>query len=81
MNDEQLESLWVRIKGKFNMADAVVGVKYRPPNQKEEVDEVFCKHLEVGSLSTALVLLGSFSHPGICWIRNLARHAVISAMR
>ena len=26
MNDEQVESLWVRIKGQANMGDTIVGV-------------------------------------------------------
>lgn len=35
--------LWVRIRGKANSADIQVGVCYRPPNQDEEADQVFCK--------------------------------------
>ena len=31
-------SLWVRIRGKANKADIMVGVCYRPPNQDEEAD-------------------------------------------
>lgn len=40
MNDKHVESLRVRIMGQAHMGDAVVGVYYRPPDQKEEVDEV-----------------------------------------
>ncbi|KAK4805875.1 hypothetical protein QYF61_025742 [Mycteria americana] len=39
--DERVECLWVRIRGKANKADIVVGVCYRPPNQDEETDELF----------------------------------------
>ena len=49
VNDEQLESLWVRTKGQTDMADALVGVNYRPPTQTEEVNEVFYKQLAIQS--------------------------------
>lgn len=38
MNDDGVESLWVRIKGQANMDDTIVAVYYKPPDQKEEVD-------------------------------------------
>ncbi|GAB0210390.1 mitochondrial enolase superfamily member 1 [Grus japonensis] len=57
------------------MGDTVVGVYYRPPDQEEEVDEAFYRQLEVASRSQALVLMGDFNHPGICWKDNRARHA------
>lgn len=47
---------------------------YKPSDQKEEVDEAFYKQLEVASQSQALVLMGDFSYPGICWISNTVRH-------
>ncbi|PKU34569.1 mitochondrial fission process protein 1 [Limosa lapponica baueri] len=31
--DERVKCLWVRIRGKVNKADIMVGVCYRPPNQ------------------------------------------------
>ena len=40
-NEEQVESLWVRIKGQAHTGDITVGVYYRPPDQEEEVDEAF----------------------------------------
>ncbi|XP_048786380.1 uncharacterized protein LOC125686444 [Lagopus muta] len=70
-----VESLWVRIKGRAGMADTVVGVCYRPPDQEEEVDEAFHKQLEAASRSQALVLMGDFNYPDICWKSNVARHA------
>ncbi|GAB0208110.1 PDZ domain-containing protein 2 [Grus japonensis] len=46
----------------------------RPPYQEEEVDEAFYRQLEVASRSQALVLMGDFNHPDICWKGNAARH-------
>jgi len=71
MNDDRVESLWASIKGWANIA---VVVYYRPPDQKEEVDEVFYKQLDVVSQSPALVLMRDFNNPDICWISNRARH-------
>jgi len=39
--DDKVECLWVKMRGKANKADILLGVCYRPPNQDEEVDEVF----------------------------------------
>lgn len=57
--DEQVESLWLRIKEQANMGDTVLGVYYRPPDEEEEVDEVFCRQLEIASQLQALILLGT----------------------
>ncbi|KAJ7425827.1 glycosyltransferase-like protein LARGE1 [Willisornis vidua] len=43
--DNSVECLWVRIRGKANKADAMVGVCFRPPNQDEEAEEIFYKQL------------------------------------
>ncbi|GAB0182177.1 hypothetical protein GRJ2_000683000 [Grus japonensis] len=43
-----------------------------PPDQEEEVDEAFYRQLEVASRSQALVLMGDFNHPDICWKGNMA---------
>ncbi|RMC00455.1 hypothetical protein DUI87_23065 [Hirundo rustica rustica] len=55
-NDDEVESLWVKIKGKANKADILLGVCYRPPNQDEEVDNLLYKQLNNVSASSALVL-------------------------
>ncbi|KAK4816220.1 hypothetical protein QYF61_013458 [Mycteria americana] len=34
--DDKVESLWVRMRGKANKADILLGVCYRPPNQDKE---------------------------------------------
>jgi len=56
------------------MGDIIVGVYYRPPDQEEEVDEAFYRQLKVASQSQALVLVGDFKHPDICWEDHTARH-------
>ena len=45
--NDKVECLWVRIKRKADKADILVGVCYRPPNQHEEMDEVFYELAEV----------------------------------
>ncbi|KAF4796679.1 hypothetical protein TURU_082046 [Turdus rufiventris] len=55
-NEDEVECLWVRIKGKASKADILLGVCYRPPNQEEEVDNLFYKQLEDVSGSPPLVL-------------------------
>ncbi|KAK4813675.1 hypothetical protein QYF61_019568 [Mycteria americana] len=70
--DDRMECLWVRISGKANKADIVVGVCYRPPNQDEETDELFYKQLGEASQSLALVLVGDFNLPDVCWKYNTA---------
>ncbi|GAB0207210.1 hypothetical protein GRJ2_003186600 [Grus japonensis] len=49
VDEERVESLWVRMKGQANMGDTVVGVYYRPPDEEEEVDKAFYRQLEVAS--------------------------------
>ena len=53
----KVEYLWVRIRGKANEADILMGVYYRQPNQDEGMDELFCKYLADVSQLLALVLL------------------------
>ncbi|XP_066194337.1 guanine nucleotide-binding protein G(q) subunit alpha isoform X2 [Sylvia atricapilla] len=71
-NDDEVECLWVRITGKANKADILLGVSYCPPSQEEVVDNLFYKQLEDVSGSSALVLVGDFNLPGICWEINIA---------
>ncbi|RMC09988.1 hypothetical protein DUI87_12778 [Hirundo rustica rustica] len=72
-NEDGVECLWVRIKGKANKADILLGVCYRPSNQEEEVGNLFYKQLENVSGSSALVLVGNFNLPDICWELNTAK--------
>ncbi|TRZ14353.1 hypothetical protein HGM15179_012750 [Zosterops borbonicus] len=68
--DDGVECL--RIQGKANKADILLGVCYYPPNKEEEVDNLFFKQLENVSGTLPLVLLGDFSLPDICWELNTA---------
>jgi len=45
-DEEQIESLWVRIKAQAHKGDIIVRVYYRPPDQEEELDEAFYKQLK-----------------------------------
>jgi len=60
------------VRGKASKADILLGVCYKPPNQGEEADEVFCKRLAEVSQSLALVLVGDFNLLDICWKYNTA---------
>jgi len=64
---EQIKSLWVRIRDRGNKGHLVVGVHYRPLDQWEPTDEAFFLQLWEASHSEALILLGDFSQPDICW--------------
>ena len=52
----------------------IVGVCYRPPDQEERADEALYRQIGAASRSQALVLMGDFSHPDICWRDNTAGH-------
>ena len=43
--EKKVESLWVKIRGRADKADILVGVCYRPRNQDEKTDEVFYEQL------------------------------------
>jgi len=60
------------MRAKANKADILLGVCYRPPNQDEEAHEVFYKRVAEVSQSLALVLMGDFNLPDICWKYNTA---------
>ncbi|KAF4792047.1 hypothetical protein TURU_124700 [Turdus rufiventris] len=66
-NDDEIKCLWVRIKGNANKADILLGVCYRPPNNEEEVDNLFFSQLENVSGSS-----GDFNLSDIFWELNTA---------
>ena len=68
--DERVKCLRVRIRGKANKADIMVGVCYRRPNQDEEADEIFSKQLGEVSQALALVLVGEFNLPDVAGIQQ-----------
>ncbi|GAB0186348.1 mitochondrial enolase superfamily member 1 [Grus japonensis] len=72
MDEEPTESLWVRIKGSTGAGDIIAGVCYRPPDQGDRADETLYRQIGTASRSQALVLMGDFSHPDICWRDNAA---------
>ena len=71
--DDRVESLRVSIMGRANKVGIPVQVCYRSPNQDEETDETFYKHLGEVSRSLALVLMGDFHLPGVCWKYDTAK--------
>jgi len=74
MDEEKIESLWVRIKGRAGTGDIVVGVCYRPLDQEDQVDKTFYRQMGSASCSLVLVLMGYFNHANICWRDNTAGH-------
>ncbi|GAB0200487.1 hypothetical protein GRJ2_002514100 [Grus japonensis] len=72
MDEEPTESLWVRIKGRAGTGDIIAGVCYRPPDQGDQTDEALYRQIGAASRSQALVLMGDFNHPDICWRDNAA---------
>ncbi|KAJ7405399.1 mitochondrial fission process protein 1 [Willisornis vidua] len=70
--NNKVEHLWTRIRAKANKADILVVVCYRPPYQDDEGDELLYKQLADVSRSAALVLVGDFNLPDICWKLNTA---------
>ncbi|GAB0206448.1 hypothetical protein GRJ2_003110400 [Grus japonensis] len=72
MEEELTKSLWVRIKGRAGAGDIIVGVCYRPPDQGDRADEALYRQIGAASCSQALVLMGDFNHPDICWRDNAA---------
>ncbi|KAJ7425385.1 hypothetical protein WISP_23650 [Willisornis vidua] len=70
VSDDKVDSLWVRIRGKANKADILVGVCCRLSNQDEEGEKLFYKQLVDVSKSSALILVGDFIMLDICWEFN-----------
>ncbi|CAM4648647.1 unnamed protein product [Lepidochelys kempii] len=69
---EKSECLWIKFRSVCNKSDVVVGVCYRPPDQGDEVDEAFFRQLTEATRSHALILMGDFNFPDICWESNTA---------
>ncbi|GAB0207569.1 hypothetical protein GRJ2_003222600 [Grus japonensis] len=79
MEEELTERLWVRIKGRAGAGDIMAGditagACYRPPDQGDRADEALYRQIGAASHSQALVLMGDFNHPDICWRDNTAGH-------
>jgi len=74
--DDRVECLWVRIRGKANKADIVVGVCYRPPNWDGQADGIF--YMQLGEVSQLLALVGDFNLPDVCWKYHTAERKLYS---
>ena len=66
--------MWVKFKDQSSKGYLVAGVCYRSPDQEETVDEAFLLQLQEVSHLQALVLMGTFNHPDICWDSGMAGH-------
>ena len=64
----------VRIGGQTGAGDVVAGVCCRPPDEEEEVDEVFFRRLEESLQPQAWVLMSGFNHLAIRWENSVAGH-------
>jgi len=70
VENDKVECLWIRIRGKAYRGDILVMVCYRLPNQAEEKDEAFYEQLAEVVQLPALVLMGDFIFLDICWKYN-----------
>jgi len=70
---EQVKSLWIRIRDQGNQGKLVFGAYYRPPDQGKPIDEACLLQLQEASHLQALVLLGHFKTPDICWKTSTTR--------
>ncbi|GAB0209619.1 hypothetical protein GRJ2_003427600 [Grus japonensis] len=62
------------LKGTLGAGDIIAGICYRPPDQGDRADEALYRQIGAASRSQALVLMGDFNHPDICWSDNKAGH-------
>lgn len=65
VNDDTVESFWVKIMGKANKVDIIVEFYNRPPSQVDATHKLFYKKLRDTSRSSVFILMGDF---------NFARH-------
>lgn len=63
--NDKVKSLWVRIRGKTNKADILMGIYDRPPNQNQKAG-AFHRQLQ-DTQPPALLLVGDFNLPDIYW--------------
>lgn len=65
--------MWVKVKDQTHKGHLVVGISYRPPDQREPADEAFLLQLQQASYTQAPVLMGGcFNHPDFCWESHTA---------
>ncbi|PKU31477.1 dtw domain-containing protein 2 [Limosa lapponica baueri] len=71
MDEELIENLWVRIKGRTSKDIIIALVCYRPLNQ---VNEALYRQIGEASHLQDLILMGDFNHPNTCWRDSKAGH-------
>jgi len=49
LDEEPMESLWVKIKGRAGTGDITVGVCYQSPDQHERADEALYRQIGAAS--------------------------------
>lgn len=74
VDDEQVKSLWVRIKQQTSRDDTAVCVCYRPPKQETEVHEALYMQYKAVSEIQTLLLLGDFNYADICCRTITGKH-------
>ena len=57
----------MKTREQANTGNLMVGAYYRLSDQRDSVDEVFLLQLQEASRLQALILIGDFNHPDICW--------------
>lgn len=67
-NQDQVDSLWVKIRDQTSKEYLLIRVYYRPLDQGEPVAEALL-HLQETNLQ-ALILMWNFNHPNVCWEIN-----------
>lgn len=58
--DNPVESIWVKVRGKGNTHNIVVGIYYRLPGPGENVDDAFFKQLTDIARKHEVVVMGNF---------------------
>ncbi len=64
--------MWVKTADQSSKGHLAAAVCYRPPDQEEAVDKAFLLQRQEVSRLRALVLMGDFNHPDICWDSGMA---------
>ncbi|GAB0205919.1 hypothetical protein GRJ2_003057500 [Grus japonensis] len=72
--NDQLKCMELHLGMEEELTKSSWGVCYRPPDQGDQADETLYRQIGAASHSQALVLMGDFNHPDICWRGNTAGH-------
>lgn len=72
MDEEPTESFCFGSKEKTDKDDTIVSVFYRPPDQKEHIDDDLHRQVEAALYLQTLFLMGEFNRSHICCRDNTA---------